>query len=189
MKVKFFLLPLLAIGSSVISHALASGYPAHYCHQVVRVVHDGPVLLAHVGSGCDQAEVVGYKPSGFLAGRNPASIEATFVARCQGNGETHEKITRIQLGREWHGVGYLSAPFIYSNLVPFGCNQSDPSSISVGVAFSADGQWDSQFGANYRHPGYGFYGRTDVVSYETGASGFGSMNLAAWDFIVGQMRQ
>lgn len=177
---------VLVAGSLVGSAALASGYPADYCHQVVRATHDGPVLFAHVGSGCESLEIIGYKNSGILAAEAPEAIDAVIVATCHENGTMHTRTSVVRLGREWHGTGYMSAPMHFSDFVPNVHECYGKSKVSF--AFSANGKWDSRDGQNYGHFGFGFYNDSrEVVTHQTHQVGYGSVNLSAWDFIVGQM--
>lgn len=161
----------------------ASNYPPGYCNQNVRVLEMGPALFAHVGSGCGDHQVIGYKNSGILAAHNPDAIDAVIVGSCDENGVHHRKTSVVRLGREWHGNGYLSEAHSYSNYKPSQCWNA-----KIEVAFSANGNWDSLGGANYVYEGYGFYGRNDVTTFNTNEVGYGQVNLAAWAFIVDQLR-
>jgi hypothetical protein len=169
-----------------VSNAHASGYPPGYCDQVVRVMQDGPALFAHVGSGCDSSEVLGYKLSGVLSENNPESIDAVVTGSCSKDGSTYSKVSTLRLGREWHGQGYLSAPYSYSSFLPNNCYDNS----SLSIAFSANGQWDSKFGANYILAGSGGFWNEDpsrVQTLNTGSSGQGNIVIAAWDFIVSKL--
>lgn len=157
---------------------LASNYPADYCHQVVRIKHDGPGMFAHVGSGCDQGFVIGYKNSGFLAYHNPEKIDVIAVASC----DNLTKTTVIPLGKEWNGTGYMSEKLSYYSLKPNNCHKAD-----LSFAFSNGQQWDSNGGYNYGHFGYGMYGNNDVEVFKTHQVGYGNINLRAWEIIVEAM--
>ena len=162
--------------------AVASNYPSDYCDQHVRIKHEGPALFAHVGSGCDSAEIIGYKKWGILAQGNPESIDAIIIAEC----EDETRKTVVTLGREWHGTGYMSEPLSYYSLVPRSC-YSHKSKISL--AFSDGYQWDSKNGANYGHFGYGFYSYDFVEEHDTNEPGHGRVNFKAWDVIVEAMKR
>lgn len=164
--------------------ALASNYPPDYCHQNVRVLHDGPGLFAHVGSGCDGMEIFGYKKSGYLAYSNPEYVDAVVVARCNDDGRVNVKT--IRLGREWHGTGYMSEPLSFYHFIPSGCDTG----AKLEVAYTADGKWDSRYGYNFGHFDYGFYNdQRDIATFATHEAGWGQIVMSAWDFIVEQMKK
>lgn len=172
---------LVFLGLAISSQALASGYPAGYCDQIARVSHNGPVVFAHVGSGCESLEVLGYKASGMLANGNPDFIDAVVSTIC----DNQRKTTVVRLGREWNGKGYLSSAFSVYEYLPAGCYPS--SDTSIGFAFTANGQWDSRFGQNYPHPRLGSNrGGNDTV-FNTRQAGHGTIVLDAWHFIVNEM--
>jgi hypothetical protein len=181
----------IAVGTlalSLASAAFGSGYPADYSYQNVRVITDGPALFAHVGSGCGSAEVIGYKTNGMLAANNPDRIDAVVTTSCTVRGEYHLKNSTVTLGREWHGAGYVSEAHSFYDYLPQACMGSDElAKIHVGMAFSANGQWDSKFGANYGYNGYGFYNTSDVRSYSTNTQGCSGVNLPGWEAIVNEL--
>jgi hypothetical protein len=113
----------------------------------------------------------------MLAEGNPEFIDAVVVVSC-GN-DTRTSVVR--LGREWHETGYMSVPLSIYNLMPAGCG----SYPNVGVAFSANGKWDSKYGQNYDAK---IYSGNEKV-FETHQTGNGSINGVAWDFIIGEMRR
>lgn len=162
----------------------ASNYPPDYFHQIVRAKHDGAVLFAHVGSGCNSHEVVGYKGWGKLAASNPESIDAVIKGTCQKDGNTYSKISVLVLGKEWHGNGYLSNQFETWNLQPSECWGSRD--VELSFAFSANGQWDSLDGANYVLPNW-FAPSNEIKMYNTKEGNCTSVNFKAWDFIVSEM--
>jgi hypothetical protein len=175
-------------GLLLASVAFGSGYPADYSHQNVRIITDGPALFAHVGSGCGSAEVIGYKSNGMLAASNPGKIDAVVTTSCTVRGEYHLKNSTITLGREWHGAGYVSEAHSFYDYLPRACIGSEElTNVNVGVAFSANGQWDSKFGANYGYAGYGFYNTPSARSYNTNTMGCGGVNIPGWEIIVNEM--
>jgi hypothetical protein len=141
------------------------------------VKHDGPALFAHVGSGCESYELIAYKNSGMLAEGNPEFVDAVVVASCGNDTRT----TVVRLGREWHETGYMSVPLSIYSLMPSGCD-SNP---NVGVAFSANGKWDSKYGQNYDAKAYS----GNEVIFKTNQNGNGYINDASWNFIIGEMRK
>ncbi len=172
---------LIVAGLALSSQALASNYPSDYCHQIVRTVHDGAALFAHVGSGCGGYEVIGYKDHGILANNNPEFIDAIVVGSC--GSDSHTSVVRV--GREWHGNGYVSEGLSFYNLIPQNCD--DVGQASIQVAFSANGQWDSRYGRNYDFSQQIFYTRQDVNVFKTNEVGGYGINLPAWNFIVSEM--
>ena len=163
--------------------ALGSGYPSDYCHQNVRLKHDGAALWAHVSSGCDSAQVIGYKGWGYLAKNNPDRLEATVVGSCG----QHSKTTIVSLGKEWNGTGYMSHPLSFYDLKPRDCDLRN-TKIWYAVSDGSD-SWDPGFGGSYGHFGYGMYGRRDVEFKKTNKSGHGRINDVAWREIVEAMRR
>lgn len=170
--------------------ASASNYPPDYSHQTVYAIHRGPALFAHVGSGTISGDVIGYKPRGVLARSNPEFIDAIIIVNCNTSAGSASRNYVVRLGREYHGNGYLNDGTL--SLQSFGYNTCFGGNISFEFAFSdGRGNWDSNYGRNYPLAFDEFFDRRARVSvFPTGeGSGFGKINLKAWDFIVGQMRR
>ena len=177
----FMKMALSILAFAISSQALASNYPANYCHQVVRALHDGPALFANVSSGCGSQQVIGYEANGVLAADNPDFVDAVVVAKCGPDIRT----SVVRLGREWHGKGYMSAGHSFYSYLPQGCYPFREDRIYV--SFSANGRWDSRYGQNYSFSGQDFYERNDVRVFETHEQGTEYVGLRAWDFIVSEM--
>lgn len=192
-RVLFFILG--ALFSTVAS---ASNYPPSAFHQTVRLIHDGPALFTHVSTGIGwmAKDLIAYQSSGYLAAFNPDTLDAVITAKCTTvNGTSASKTTTVQLGREWHGTGYMSIPLDFSHHIPANCYHNG--SAAITVAFSdGQGHWDSRFGQNYGYDRSEFNslgssdGRVLVLntlrSYSAGSSG---INGLAWDFILGELRK
>ena len=181
-------LMLTVLMSWVASTANASNYPPDYCHQIVRVLHQGPVLFATVASGCDGGGlVIGYKNSGYLARKGAHQLDAVITSSCQlSDGSRVTKETVVKLGREYHGTGYMSGEIDGYSLLPDNCRYGLDAPIAV--AFSdGRGDWDSQYGANYRFVSRDFnrYGKA-IPTHEQSYNG--KPSFKAWDIIVNEMR-
>jgi hypothetical protein len=184
-NVNFVVLLLSSLGVS--ATGFASNYPPAYSHQTVKVLHDGPAIFAHVGSGCGSSMVIGYKLGRLLSQALPESIEAVIVGSCghtsHGEDGMEKKTTIVRLGRDWGGNGYLSSdlsPYVW----PANCYNGH-----VSVAFVANGVWDSMFGDNYGHFNYGLYGESRAFNtFETHESTCGGVNLKAWNYISEQLK-
>lgn len=178
---KFLSLLLVLVG--FVSNVQASNYPPDYCDQIVTIRHDGPALIANVGSGCWSAVVLGYKKWGKLADSGLNKIDAVVVGKCNRDENTvMTKTTTIVLGREWHGTGYMSAPFSPYSVLPDGCYYGPNRNlqVKVEVAFSdGRGNWDS------KHLDHWFPVPEDQ-RFKTNEAG-GSINFKAWNFIVSEM--
>ena len=93
----------------------------------------------------------------------------------------------IELGREYHGTGYMSAPLDMSRFQPATCFGG----WAIAIAFS-DGQggWDSLNGANYMFSEGEFDGHNPAhAHFNSQQSTYNGVNLAVWDFIVAEMRK
>lgn len=180
---------LFVLGLSTLSCvSWASGYPPDYTHQTVKLLHQGPVVFATVSSGIMNKIVVGYKRSGFLSQFNRESIEAVIIGDCANRGVETQKVTRLKIGREWNGTGYMSIPLHVSGHLPEECRFM--SDWKLSVAFSDGvGNWDSRFGRNYDYSSEDSLAHApNVIVFSTGDSGV-EINQLAWRFITEQMRK
>jgi hypothetical protein len=177
----FFLIAGLLLGFSVCE---ASNYPPDYCHQKVRVLHQGPMLFAQVASGCGSTLVMGYKKSGVLYANHKDSINAVITASCTLNGTSHSQTTTVQLGKEWHGTGYLTTDLNVDRWKPYECFYV--ANMEYAIAFvDRDGNWDSRNSENYK------FRLTEVTMsenyFDTKEDATYGVNLKAWDYIIGEM--
>jgi hypothetical protein len=159
----------------------ASNYPADYCRQYVHIESSESFIIAAVSGGCNSSGdfVIGYKPTGSLSARNPDQIEALVLGHCEwGDNSRSEKITKIILGREWHGKGYLSETFS-PDFAPQGCREE----FSSFELFFSDGagNWDSNYGHNYPLNPRGLLYSPGIRTESIQATGVG---LDAWRVIV-----
>ncbi|HLE00345.1 MAG TPA: hypothetical protein VJB59_08800 [Bdellovibrionota bacterium] len=170
-------------GITIAGTANASNYPPDYCSPRVNVRSDGPAFLADVRSGCSSTKyVIGYKASGMFRSQN--AVDALISVRCRSY-EGYEMTVSpvfIRLGREWHGTGFLSGSISEGDSIFSACRNGYVGAISI--AFLAEGQWDSRYGANY----YLDTNRTDASYKSNSVNGY-EIPLDIWDFIVDQMRR
>jgi len=160
----------------------ASNYPPDYTYQTARVITRGPAVLATVNSGIMSKLVIGYKGKGILGGRDriQAVVRMTSVEYYSGYHKTIEKV--IDLQREWHGTGYMTAAMSYYDFVPQGF-AGTPQRIEV--AFFSGPQWDSNYNANYGADIQEFFSSPAQFTYKHG--GGPDIEVPCWDFIVDQM--
>lgn len=178
-------LTILALGLLASSPAVnASNYPPDYTYQTARVISDGPAVLATVNSGIMSKLVIGYKANGILGGKDriQAVVRMTSVEYYSGYRRTIEKV--IDMQREWHGTGYMTAGLSYYDFVPQGFAGTPE---RVEVAFFSGSQWDSNYNANYGADIKDFYSSPAQFTYKRG--GGPDIEVPCWDFIVGQMRK
>lgn len=178
--------------ATILSYSAASHgstYPPNYCHQIVRSLSDGPALFVHVSSGCGAGDIIAYKNTGLLAADNPEYIEAIIVTTCGVDSEFFQKTTTVKLGKEWHQTGYMSEVLHTNAFLPKSQTcWNNP--IKIEVAFKAKGNWDSRYGENYGHFGYGFYQDSRQIDvFVTNENGYSSPNEAAWEHIIALMRE
>jgi len=181
--------------------AFASTYPPDYNNQSAVAITAGPALLVEVNTmQSGYKYVIGYKKSGLLAGRADhvnAYVKIYYKLTAIG-GQWSAPLTaekQIKLTPEWNGTGYVSGELSqytsYGNdgllFVPASALSQNMVEIEkIELSFNVNGQWDSNYSANY------------VVStntlYRVGErfkSGYVSSNLATdtWNFIVNMMRK
>lgn len=180
MKRSFLFLALGLLTATSVS--FASNYPPDYCQQNVRIQDLGHGLIAQVSSGCGTELVLGYRNSGPLAQNSPEKIDAILVSRCrQHDGSAAQKTTTVTLGKEWHGAGYMSAPF-YLDACPYSDSWEKP---VVGVAFSdGRGRWDSNYGRNYAMDLMSLGGTSPRRSQDVGPG----IGLNSWNILIDALR-
>lgn len=191
-KILLVLLALAPLSSE------ASNYPPDYCRQRVYTTSEGPLLVGYVASGCGSSAVIGYKKSGVLAKSldSPVALSAVITGKCTLIASTDKNKlgdeliykSTIQLGREYHGTGYMSAPISLYDFAPSPCLYQGRGSVKIvlNVAFSDNqGNWDSKYGVDYqvnlRELGAG-------QSYLSQDDGLG-IGLDSWNFIIQKMSE
>lgn len=170
--------------------AMASNYPPDYTDESVIFHQDGSFLIARAGSGCGSVEVLGYKNSGYLAQFHPEKVSAYVTVTCvsnnYGNREETKRTRVIDLGREWHGNGYLSTAMQDSPFDHYSFFLNQCSTTVVQLAFTDNmGHWDSRYGQNYTIDADTVF--ANQTGIKTGVRGC-SMSFQAWDIIVGAMK-
>ncbi len=166
---------------------LASPVPGTAYHQKVSIFKEGPVVTAMVSSyGQSQALVIGYKKSGFLADNNPEKITAVVVKECFFGGGHQSKVSKILLGQEWNGTGYLTHRMDYNTIADefYLCQGR----ARISLAFTDGQNWDSKNGANYEL--INFNQENGIPRYDTQSSGYyNEINERAWQIIIDEMRK
>ena len=171
--------------------AQASNYPPDYGHQKVYAVAKGPAVFVTVSSGMGSASVVGYKFTGPL--RNESGLDAVIETTCQLNDGTVEfKRSVLKLGPEYHGTGYMSAPYHPADFLPADCRLSY--TWTLRFAFSdSHGNWDNNNRENsaysYSETTSGAPGVETFFTHQNGDSGGSGINLKAWAFIIDFMKR
>ncbi|MCX5791095.1 MAG: hypothetical protein NTY45_02590 [Elusimicrobia bacterium] len=161
----------------------ASNYPTDYSYQTARVVTAGPAIVANVSSGIMNKLVIGYKRSGILGGSDSISaVVRTTYSDYNGSVNTVERV--IQMSKEWHDTGFMTAAMSPSDLVN-GANLREI--LRIELAFNNGPKWDSNYGANYTVEKDDFYRKAATFTSEQGGSS--DININCWDFIVNQMRK
>lgn len=171
----------------------ASNYPPDYTYQKVYLLNMGDAaLVAHVSSGILNQYVIGYKNRGVLNQPHIEELDLVIFSTCHlQNGSKLQKTTTYTLGREWHGTGFLSAPFDLRESIPHGCPTHQAELLDISFAFSdRNGNWDS----NTDHLNYFLFRNSKswkesegLVYFDT-KKGIEKINLEAWTFIVNQMK-
>jgi hypothetical protein len=177
---------------SLILTSLSSTAWASHSNQIVRLMHNGPLLYAQIETGAYSQQIIAYKTSGDLAQGNPVSIDALLIGSCRtGDGDSVVLMTTVQLGREWHGTGYMSMPLSIKNHFPTVCHYRKDWQLQIAF-FDPQGRWDSRYGENYEIRSSYIWGpdyRTIVFDTQKPEfPGSRSINEDAWKFIVDQMR-
>jgi hypothetical protein len=165
----------------------AGRYSPEDFYQTVHFLNEGPAVMIAVENDFSGSQfVLAYKNSGYLTQPDMGSIDAVIVTKC--DGKSHS--STVTLGKEWHGTGYMSAPFL-ETYIDEKCLLG--SSWDVEIAFvDQNGVWDSKSGSNYHFSKWKLL-QSEVV-YHTNQGpdpdrSFFEINLAAWDFIIAQMRK
>ena len=181
--------------------AFASNYPADYMNQSAVAIAAGPAVLAEVSTmQSGQKYVIGYKKSGMLAGKADhvnAYVKITYklIPFNGGYANTMTAERTLKLQPEWNGTGYISGElsqytsygndgllFLPSQALTYNRLEIE----KIELAFNVNGQWDSNYGANY-----GILMNTLYRAGERFKSSYVSSNVAidTWNFIVGLMRK
>ena len=181
--------------------AFASNYPADYMNQSAVAIAAGPAVLAEVSTmQSGQKYVIAYKKSGALAGKADhvnayVKVRYKLIPFNGGYAGSMTAERSIKLNPEWNGTGYISGElsqytsygndgliFLPSQALSY--NRLEVEKIEL--AFNVNGQWDSNYGANYSVSMNTLY-----RAGERFKSGYVSQNIAVdtWNFIVGLMRK
>lgn len=193
---------LLAVIASFTPAAMASNYPADYMNQSAVAIAAGPAVLAEVSTQISgQKYVIGYKKSGVLAGKSDhvdAFVKITYkLIPFNGGGYVNSMTAErnLRLIPEWNGTGYISAElsqytsygndgllFIPSQALTYNRLEIE----KIELAFNVNGQWDSNYSANYV-----ILANTLYRAGERFKSGYASQNIAidTWNFIVSLMKK
>ncbi len=181
--------------------AFASNYPLDYMNQSAVAITAGPAILVEVNTmQSGYKYVIGYKKSGLLAGRadHVNAYVKIYYKLTAINGQWSSPLTaekQIKLTPEWNGTGYVSGELSqytsYGNdgllFVPDSALSQNMVEIEkIELAFNVNGQWDSNYSANYTI--------STSTLYRVGErfkSGYVSSNIATdtWNFIVSMMRK
>ncbi|MDA8130622.1 MAG: hypothetical protein M0011_03850 [Elusimicrobia bacterium] len=165
-----------------------SNYPVDYGYQKVHVVNRGPAVLATVGSGMmDTRLIIGYKKSGILGGAEKITARV-MVSYYGGDGRTKLSTRDIELGKEWHGTGFMTPAMIHENYITLADNLGFRGIQKIELAFFANGQWDSNYDNNYTVD-MNELSSSGIQYSNPGWAGSDDVAPACWDFIVGQMRE
>jgi hypothetical protein len=178
-----------AVAGVCLSFGARADYPSPEAPpQKVYVLHRGAALLAHVASERLTTDVIGYKASGYLAQRRPEAIDAVITARCPASEQA--KTTVIKLGPELHGTGYMSGPLDLRTLFPAGegpqgCPVRSDTPLQVSFSDGA-GRWDPAGYNDIIFSLYEFFQSRSIRQVPGEGEG---VNVAAWDYIVNEMRR
>lgn len=136
--------------------AVASNYPPQFYHQFLTMKRVGSILQSRVANGFFRADFISYSRLGVLAANNPESLDAVLTFKCESYlGSQIQGTSVIKLGREWSGLGYMSAPFEVISMAPPECRTDYDHLNSYQLAISdGRGNWDSNYGHNYDMPAY-----------------------------------
>ncbi|MDA8130611.1 MAG: hypothetical protein M0011_03795 [Elusimicrobia bacterium] len=164
-----------------------SNYPVDYGYQKVHLVNRGPAVLATVGSGMmDTRLIIGYKKSGVLGGAEKITARV-MVSYYGGDGRTKLSTRDVELGKEWHGTGFMTPAMIHQDYITLSDNLGFRGIQKIELAFFAGGQWDSNYGSNYTVY-MNDLSNSGIQYSNPGWAGSNEVAPQCWDFIVAQMR-
>lgn len=161
-----------------------SNYPQDYTYQKVHVLSKGPAVVATVESGVlDQRLIIGYRKNGILGGADKLSA-VVKVAYYSGDGAIKVSQRVIEIGKEWHGTGFITPGMLHHNYINLVDGLGFRGIQRIEIAFFAGPQWDSNYGANYTvTPAELAASKAQYVSGPAASE----VDASSWDFIISQL--
>ncbi|HAH32251.1 MAG TPA: hypothetical protein DCL44_08060 [Elusimicrobia bacterium] len=151
--------------------------------QITSVVTKGPAVVAIVKGDTMRKFVVAYKKTGILG--NSSTITAVMrVTYSVYPGALMTKDRTFTISNDWNGTGFMT--YSLSNYEMLGEDGEGNGVKKIELSFLADGQWDSNYNANYVMTMDDFENAPAFVLKRCENL---DIDIPSWNFITEQMRK